>query len=328
MRNKIIAFFLAMMLVVTCIPSLSVETAYAATPEITISGAEAQPGDSVDLTVAITGNPGITSIDFNVNYDASQFTLTNKQNGKLLGGTMNSQTLDKVPYYCGWINSLQKTNCTEDGILITLTFKVKDGAVNGKHPISFTKGIVTGYDADIKAVDFAGRDGYIEVKNGKEPDKPGNPSNGTGGGGTVDLPAEPDNTAKPDDSVKPDSGEEQAPNETPDESLTQTQKKTIEAIERMKIAYTSAKYNKTKKTYSLKFKKTNKSYRLDGYQIYRSTKANKGFKKIASTSKTTWTDKKPGKKGSIKYYKVRGFRKVAGKTYYTEWSSVKKLVVR
>ena len=60
MRNKIIAFLLAMMLVVTCIPSLSVETAYAATPEITISGAEAQPGDSVDLTVIITGNPGIT----------------------------------------------------------------------------------------------------------------------------------------------------------------------------------------------------------------------------------------------------------------------------
>ena len=314
MRNKIIAFFLAMMLVVTCIPSLSVETAYAATPEITISGAEAQPGDSVDLTVAITGNPGITSIDFNVNYDASQFTLTNKQNGKLLGGTMNSQTLDKVPYYCGWINSLQKTNCTEDGILITLTFKVKDGAVNGKHPISFTKGIVTGYDADIKAVDSAGRDGYIEVKNGKEPDKPDNPSSGAGGGGTADLPSEPVDTIKPDDSAKPDSGEEQT-------------KKIIAAVEEMKIVYTSAKYSKTKKTYSLKFRKSNKAYRLDGYQIYRSTKANKGFKKITSTSKNTWTDKKPGKKGSVKYYKVRGFRKVAGKMYYTKWSSKKKLVV-
>ena len=320
LRNKIIAFLLAMMLVVTCIPSLSVETAYAAMPEITISGAEAQPGDSVDLTVIITGNPGITSIDFSINYDADRFTLTGKQNGKLLGGTINSQTLDKVPYYCGWINSLQKTNCTEDGTLITLTFKVNEGAVNGKYPISFTKKTVTGYDVDIKAVEFTAVDGYIEVKNGKEPDKPDNPSSGAGGGGTVDLPAEPDNTTKPDDqekpddSVKPDSGEEKT-------------KKIIAAVEEMKIVYTSAKYSKTKKTYSLKFRKSNKAYRLDGYQIYRSTKANKGFKKIASTSKTTWTDKKPGKKGSVKYYKVRGFRKVAGKTYYTNWSSKKKLVV-
>ena len=153
-----------------------------------------------------------------------------------------------------------------------------------------------------------------EVKNGKEPDKPDNPSSGAGGWGTVDLPSEPVDTIKPDDSAKPDSGDEKT-------------KKIIAAVEEMKIVYTSAKYSKTKKTYSLKFRKSNKAYRLDGYQIYRSTKANKGFKKIAFTSKTTWTDKKPGKKGSVKYYKVRGFRKVAGKMYYTKWSSKKKLVV-
>ena len=96
----------------------------------------------------------------------------------------------------------------------------------------------------------------------------------------------------------------------------------------MKIAYTSAKYNKAKKRYTLKFKKSNQSYKLDGYVIWRSTKMNKGYKKVATTSRTSWTDKKVGKKGGIRYYKVRGFRKIAGKTYNTNWSVKKKLVVR
>ena len=47
----------------------------------------------------------------------------------------------------------------------------------------------------------------------------------------------------------------------------------------------------------------------------------------ASTSRASWTDKKVGKKGTVRYYKVRGFRKVAGKTYYTNWSVKKKLTV-
>lgn len=297
--------------------------AFAASPTIGISSAEAQPGDSVDLTVSITGNPGITSIDFSVQYDAKQFELTAKKNGKLLGGTMNSQTLDKVPYYCGWINSLQKENCKDEGVLITLTFKVKDGAVNGKQEISFTQSSVTGYDADIKAVSFTPENGYIEVKNGKEPAKPSTPS----GGGS--LPATPTSPTKPTQPGDKDDGNisPSEPTTGGDKALTAAQQKTIAKVKAMKIIYTSTKYSKTKKSYTLKYKRSNKAYKLDGYQIYRSTKVNKGFKKAASTSRTTWTDKKVGKKGTVRYYKVRGFRKIAGKTYYTNWSVKKKLTV-
>lgn len=322
LKRKIFALILSIAVLITSLPFYATAV-FASSPTIGISSAEAQPGDSVDLTVSITGNPGITSIDFSVQYDAKQFELTAKKNGKLLGGTMNSQTLDKVPYYCGWINSLQRENCKDDGVLITLTFKVKAGATNGKHPITFAEKTVTGYDADIKAVSFTPENGYIEVKNGKEPAKPSTPS----GGGS--LPATPTSPTKPTQPGDKDDGNisPSEPTTGGDKALTAAQQKTIAKVKAMKIIYTSAKYSKTKKSYTLKYKRSNKAYKLDGYQIYRSTKVNKGFKKAASTSRTTWTDKKVGKKGTVRYYKVRGFRKIAGKTYYTNWSVKKKLTV-
>lgn len=314
MRKKLFAVVLTFCMVLTMIPG----TALATEPSITISNAKAHPGQSVEITVNLAGNPGITSIDFSLEYDATQLELTAKQNGKLLGGTINSQTIDKNPYYCGWINSLQKENCKQDGTLITLTFKVKSGALNGKQTISFTADKVTGYDANIRAVKFETQNGYIEIAGGSgEPVLPG----------ISDGDKEtPDETGRPTQPAEPTSPAGDGDSQS--ENLTAKQLKTIAKIQEMKIIVTSGKYNKTKKNYTLKYKKTNKNYKLDGYQIYRSTKANKGFKKIATTSRTTWTDKKPGKQGAVRYYKVRGLREIAGKVYYTKWSVKKKLTVR
>lgn len=312
MRKRILSVVLAATVVFTGLSFCMDRNVYAATPKITVSEAQAQPGDSVDLMINISDNPGITSIDFNIIYDSSQLELTGKVNGKLLGGTMNSQNYSKIPYYCGWINSLQRTNCTEDGPIITLTFKVKNTATNGKHAVSFTTGTVTGYNADIKKIMFEAKNGYIEVKNGAQPEAPVSP--GGSSGGTVTEPSEP---ASPD-TKEPEPGQE----------LTDKQQKTIAGVEAMKIKYSSAKYSKTKKKVTLKYKRSNKNYRLDGYEIYKSTQKTKGFKKVAVTGKQTWTGKQTGKKGKAYYYKVRGIRTIAGKTYYTKWSDVKKVTIR
>lgn len=61
----------------------------------------------------------------------------------------------------------------------------------------------------------------------------------------------------------------------------------------------------------------------NGYEIYRSTKSNKGFKKIATltkASKVTYVDKKCNT-GIKYYYKVRAYRKVGSKKAYSEYSS-------
>ena len=327
MRKKLLSLALVLALVFTYMPIFEGDV-FAASPAVHISSAAAGPGESVDLTISISNNPGITSLDFSLQYDSAQLELTAKQNGSLLGGTMNSQTLDKVPYYCGWINSLQKTNCTDDGVLMTLTFRIKDGATDGRQAVSFTESSVIGYDADIRAVTFAAENGYIEVTGGRaDSGTDGGSSSQTGGSSGVVTPITPSDTT---DAVKPadQTGSDKTQDKDNTQTLTASQQKIIAKVKSMNIRFTSAKYNKSKKTYTIKFKKTDKAYRVDGYLIYKSSKKSSGFSKVGKTSKLTWTNKKPGQKGKTYYYKVRGYREVAGKIYYTKWSVVKKMTVR
>ena len=58
------------------------------------------------------------------------------------------------------------------------------------------------------------------------------------------------------------------------------------------------------------------------YQIYRSTKKGSGYKKIATTTKAKYVDKKV-KKGKRYYYKVRSVRTGHG-TVYSAFSAIKR----
>lgn len=64
---------------------------------------------------------------------------------------------------------------------------------------------------------------------------------------------------------------------------------------------------------------------VDGYEIYRSTKKSKGYKKIRTAAKgviTSYTNKKLASRKKY-YYKVRAYKKVNGKKVYGKYSSPK-----
>ena len=96
------------------------------------------------------------------------------------------------------------------------------------------------------------------------------------------------------------------------------------AIAKEKVSGIKVKAGKKKAT--VKWKKI--SY-ASGYEIYRSTKAKKGFKKIATvkSSKSSYVSKKLKSKKKY-YYKVRAFVTVNGKKYYSGYSSAKKVKVK
>ena len=58
-----------------------------------------------------------------------------------------------------------------------------------------------------------------------------------------------------------------------------------------------------------------------GYQVWRSTKANKGFKKMITTSKMTYKNTKGLKKGTTYYYRVRAYARIDGKLYFSDYSN-------
>ena len=59
----------------------------------------------------------------------------------------------------------------------------------------------------------------------------------------------------------------------------------------------------------------------DGFQVWKSTKKNSGFKKAITTTKQTYKNTKGLKKGTRYYYKVRAYKVVDGKNVYSDWSN-------
>lgn len=66
-----------------------------------------------------------------------------------------------------------------------------------------------------------------------------------------------------------------------------------------------------------------KGMKLDGYEVFRSTKKYSGFgtKPYFTTSKTSYVNNKGLVKGKTYYYKVRGFVEINGERYYTGFST-------
>ena len=92
----------------------------------------------------------------------------------------------------------------------------------------------------------------------------------------------------------------------------------IAAVEALKITASS---KATKGAITVTWKVAGDAAAADGYQIWKSTKKNSGFKKAFTTSKTSYKNTKGLKKGTRYYYKVRAYVVVEGKTYYSDWSN-------
>ncbi len=85
----------------------------------------------------------------------------------------------------------------------------------------------------------------------------------------------------------------------------------------------NVKAKATKKGIQIKWKKVSGA---NGYYIYRSTKKNKGYKKIHTVTKgktQSYVDKK-ARKGKTYYYKIKTYKKVNGRKVTSNWSKVVK----
>lgn len=126
--KRIVATFVCLILVIVC----SFTVAAADTTRISLSNVRALPGESVTINISISNNPGIMAMSFCITYNNEAFEYTGYSKGYLSRYTINDLS-DKGEIY--FVND-EASDKLDNGIMLSVKFRVKDNAAPGKHTIT------------------------------------------------------------------------------------------------------------------------------------------------------------------------------------------------
>lgn len=127
-------------------------------PVLSVETVTAQPGQTVQLTVSLTDNPGLCGLYFGIDYDHSKLTLEDyscpnesfAQGDWMVGVGQEERAV--------W---LQPDLTEAEGEILTLTFRVASDAGTGDIAVSLTD--ITGVDDRANSVRIAGNAGGVTV---------------------------------------------------------------------------------------------------------------------------------------------------------------------
>jgi len=131
-------------------------------PNVKIVGATGKAGNTVDVVIEISNNPGIAYLSFNLGYDSSVMTLQSVtgndvfDNADFIAGDLN-----KNPYTVLAANYMG--NKTGNGKFVTATFLLKEDCAEGTYEIKVTE--PQAYNIDEIEKTFSATNGVITVKN-------------------------------------------------------------------------------------------------------------------------------------------------------------------
>ena len=164
--KKMISLFLTAVLI--C--SMTVFAAAEGDASIVVNQAEGKPGDTVDVVIEIINNPGIIATKISLDYDTTQLELQNVYDGGLLGDNtyIFGNDFTEVPYNMIWEDALSRENYTDDGILVTLTFKISESADKSEAFVSVQLDEGSTFDTDINDVFFNTVDGKVLIQQENE----------------------------------------------------------------------------------------------------------------------------------------------------------------
>ena len=131
-------------------------------PSFVVSNAIANPGETVEITVALKNNPGIASIILAVAFDSDALTLTEVVYNTSIGGQTVPPYSANSPIKLYWINGF--ADAEGDFVLATLKFTVNSDADVGDHNITLSYNADDVYDISETNLPFEIVNGKVTVK--------------------------------------------------------------------------------------------------------------------------------------------------------------------
>ncbi len=180
LAGLVLAFVLA--LVPAFLPNSAKVSAAAEAGEIRVGTVSASAGQTVEVEISITKNPGIVAAVLELDYDKDRLTLVNATDKGLLSDPLFGNNYAADGFRLMWDDTLSTTNITKTGVLCTLSFTVKDNAPLGSAFISVVDPDGSIIDCDLAHVTFSFVDGAVSVVEKTEEPEP-EPGQGEGNQG-------------------------------------------------------------------------------------------------------------------------------------------------
>lgn len=130
-------------------------------PAVVVSNVTAKAGDTFTVDVSIKNNSGIIGLRAHLEYDADVLELVSIVAGEKFADT-SFGPLTQNPMSILWDGSLD-SNCTTNGVVATLTFKVKEDAEPGETALTVTYDPDDIYDSNWDNVEFAVENGTVTI---------------------------------------------------------------------------------------------------------------------------------------------------------------------
>lgn len=160
--KKIISIILAIILSVLSLECVSFAVGKG---KIEAESKECKPGETVEVAINISGNPGIIAAKFSIEYDKTKLKLIDAENGNVFRKSAStfSKSVNDTPYTMFWEEALSKKNITENGTLAVLKFEV----IAKESCETFVKVKLdrdSTFDVNLNNVNFDVSDAKIEIK--------------------------------------------------------------------------------------------------------------------------------------------------------------------
>ena len=162
--RKFISIFLVVLMLASMLPT----TVFAATaPKVTAASVEKEmiAGQTVDVDIMLSDNPGITGGQVKIEFEKAKLKLTSVKNtNQTITSTYNGYSVMPITsgsYTLSWDGDLLSADLTGNGVIATLTFEVLDAATVGDSTI--TVSYVDFVNADADSVAGTGVNGKVTL---------------------------------------------------------------------------------------------------------------------------------------------------------------------